>query len=131
MIYSKTDLNKYKIGAIRDDVGEQLLIEAGVGKNNIEPVSEALSNIKKLNKNRIDAWAYGEPVANWFIKKNGYNVDDYETVYILKEADLYYAFHKDTPVSLIDKFQNALDQLKKKTNKNQSEYDNILNYYLK
>ena len=70
-------------------------------------------------------------ISNWFIKKNGYNVDDFETVYILKEADLYYAFHKDTPASLIQKFQNALDRLKIKNNQNQSEYDKILNYYLK
>ncbi len=107
------DLTRHKIGAIREDIGEQLLLEGGMAKDAIDSSSTIEANIKKLKKGRIDLWAYDETVAKWSIKNDGYNTDEFETVYILKEAELYYAFHKSTPDAVINELQNALDELKK------------------
>ncbi len=71
-------------------------------------------------------WGYGENVAKWEIKKNGFNPSAYETVYVLKEKELYYAFHKATSDLLIQKLQGVLDDLKE-----QGEYQRIMDKYLK
>lgn len=55
-----------------------------------------------------------------------------ETVWTLNEVYDYYAFHKETPDSLVRNFQNALDDIKKKPeDRGKSEYEKILDKYLK
>ena len=68
---------------------------------------------KKLDKDRIEVFSYEENAVIWQMKANGIKADNYEVVYTFKKEELYYAFHKDTPNSLIQKMQNALDELKK------------------
>ena len=70
-----TDIASYKIGTIRDDVAEALLVEAGVPLAKLQRVGENIMNIKKLNHGRIDLWAYGEIVAMWDILANGFDPD--------------------------------------------------------
>ena len=130
-INSINDVKKYKIGVIRDDVGEQLLVAAGIPKKNLDRAAKAISTIRKLSSGKVDMWSYEETVAKWFIKKNGFNPADYEAVHVLNEGGLFYAFHKDTPDSLIQKFQTALDEIKKKPAGEKSKYEKILEKYLK
>jgi len=131
-INSIDDVKKYKIGVIRDDYGEQLLVQKEVEKSGLERVAKAIILIRMLNAGRIDMWSYGENTAKWLIKKNGFNPEDYETVYVLEERESYYAFHKDTPDSLIQKFQETLDDLKKQpVDGGKSEYEKIVDDYVK
>ena len=108
-IDSAKDIEKYKIGTIRGDIAETFLVNAGVPLDDLERVPENIQNIKKLNRGRIDVWAYGVPVAMWDLEANGFNVEEYETVYVLSEDDLYFAFHKGTPDSVLQTLQVALD----------------------
>ncbi|MCF6178218.1 MAG: transporter substrate-binding domain-containing protein [Geopsychrobacter sp.] len=123
-IDSVADLNKYKIGAIREDIGEQLLLSGGVSKDSVDASSSIEANIKKLDRGRIDLWAYDQTVAMYAIKKAGYNPQDFESVYVLKDGALYYAFNKGTDEGLIQKFQTALDAVKQS-----GEYAKILGAY--
>jgi len=125
-IKSIDDLSKFQIGVVRDDIGEQLLIEKGVKKSYLDRIHSQKLNIKKLRLGRIDICAYPEYSTLWQIKELGFDPDEFETVYVLSKDLLYYAFHKDTPDSLIQQFQNALDELKK-----DGTYQEILNKYLK
>lgn len=113
-IDSAADLGKYKYGVIRDDVAQELLEEAGISKDKMDITSKNETNIKKLDKGRIDAWGYEESSAKYQLKLAGMNPDDFETVYILKSGTLQYAFNKDTPDALIGDFQKALDAVKAK-----------------
>ncbi len=113
-IGSDAELGNYKFGVIRDDVGQQLLEEAGVSKDNMDITSKNESNIKKLDKGRIDAWAYEESSAKYQLKLSGMNPSDFETVYILKAGTLQFAFNEGVPDSLIADFQKALDAVKAK-----------------
>lgn len=127
------DIGKYKIGVVSKDLGEQLLIEIGIDPGMIDPVPTGETNIIKLNRGRIDLWNYELSVAKWIIHKSGYRVDDYEPVFVLKgNVSSYYAFHVDTKETIIQKLQKALDSLKKKkAGEKESEFDRIVNRYLK
>lgn len=125
-IGSDADLNKYKYGVIRDDIGMQLLASAGVAESNMDITSKMDSNLKKLAAGRVDAVSYEQTSMFYQIKNAGMNTGDYEVAYVLKKGSLYYAFHKDTPDALIAEFQKALD-----TVKGNGTAQKILDSYLK
>ncbi len=125
-INSPEDLKKYRIGVISEDVAEQLLAELGISKYDMDRVPQTILNIRKLNVGRIDLWGYGEDVAKWEIKTHGFDPGDYETAYVLKSKELYFAFNKETSDALIQKLQKALDEVKKR-----GDYQKILDKYLK
>lgn len=125
-IDSVEDIKKHKIGTIRDDVAEQYLISAGISVDDMERVAESIINIRKLNRGRIDLWAYDANVAMWELKANGFNPADYESVHVLGRKNQYFACHKGTSDSLIRKLQAALETLKA-----DGEYEKILGRYLR
>ncbi len=107
------DLLKYNIGVVREDVAEQILVEKGYPEGLLKPVPKPLTNAKKLEYGRIDMWAYGSNSARWVLKENGFNPDNYKTVYNLSEKKpLYFAFSKAVPAKIIKAFQDELDRLK-------------------
>ncbi len=55
-IASDADLNKLKIGAVRDDIGQQLLVEKKVDAKALEIAADANALAKMLGNGRIDAW---------------------------------------------------------------------------
>ena len=122
-----TDLNGYKIGAVINDIGEQLLLAQGVKKNHIQSVSgknPVVLNFQKMGKGRIDAFAYETNVAMYGAKSYQIDQKDFEVVYILKKGQLYYAFNKNTDDSIIKAYQKALDKIKAN-----GTYDKILKKY--
>ncbi len=125
-IQSFHDLKKYRIGTVIDDVGELLLVERGINKGELIAVSDPVLCARQLEKGRIDMWAYGDLVARWILKEQGFPPEEYETVYVLNESELYFAFSKDTPDEVTQQFQNALDALK-----DDGTYQKILDTYLK
>lgn len=124
-IQSADDIKKYTIGAILDDIGEQLVKAAGVPNGKIKRIPKAQNLAKMLNGGRIQAWAYEENVARWFLKQQGYSNDDFETAYVLKESELYYTFSKDVEKDVVDQLQKAIDDVK-----SSGDYDKIKAKYL-
>jgi polar amino acid transport system substrate-binding protein len=125
-IMATEDLNNYRIGVINEDIAAQTLELLGIRKKQLDKVAHTKQNIKKLIADRIDLWGYGENVAKWELKANGFDPSDYETVYVLKTKELYFAFHKSTSDELINRLQAILDQIK-----SEGEYKKILDSYLK
>jgi len=116
VIKNISDFNKYVIGAVLDDIGESLLLDAGVDRHNIEYVKgEDAINISfnKMQKNRIDMFAYNLNVAFANAKMEGFDVDKYEIVYVLKVGYQYFAFNKDSDDKIIKEWQDALDTIKR------------------
>jgi len=121
------ELNNYKIGAVIKDIGEQLLLEQGVSKNNIDSIggkNPVVLNFQKLGKGRIDMFAYETNVAMYGAKSYQIDQKDFEIIYILKQGQLYYAFNKNTDDTIIQKYQKALDDIK-----SNGVYKNILDQY--
>lgn len=125
VINGPDDIKKYTVGAITDDIGDQLVQTAGVKRSSIKHVPKAESLVKMLNAGRIKLWAYEENVARWFIKQAGFDNSQFETVYTLKESDLYYSFSKDISQSAIDALQKSIDDVKAS-----DEFDKIKANYL-
>ena len=122
-----SDLNKYIIGTVSKDVGEQLLIKSGVRKKNMQYVSgENAINLsfKKMKRNRIDMFSYNTTVAFENAKDNGLDSNLYEIVYVLEKNALYFAFNLKTDDEVIEKWQKALDQIKQN-----GTYSKILKKY--
>ncbi len=121
-INSVEDLKKYRIGVTRNAFDHSELKKKGI-IDNLEPVTDSSLNIKKLNKGRIELASFEENVAKWQFKKQGLNPDDFETVYILAEGKLFYAFNVGTPDLLIEQLQRVFNEVKEK------EYKSILDSY--
>jgi polar amino acid transport system substrate-binding protein len=124
-INSLKELEKYKIGVVRSDVGEELLLNAHVPKKHLTAVTDIEHNIKKLSSGRIDLISYDEEAFEYALKEHeGEHPDKYETVYVLAETDVYFAFNKHAPDELIAKVQAAFDKVKES-----KSYDQILKKY--
>lgn len=113
-IESIEDIANYTIGVVRSDVGEQLLQSAGITENIIKFSKIDNNNIKMLEVGRIDLWAYEENVIKWILVQNNLDPNDYESVYVLEEAELYYAFNINTSDALISEMQRTLNELEEK-----------------
>ncbi|MFC1617283.1 substrate-binding periplasmic protein [Candidatus Margulisiibacteriota bacterium] len=112
-IKSLKDITKYRIGVIRDDIGELLLIQKGIPQNKLYRTAKAESIIKQLENDWIDVWSYESTPAKWFIKNEGIDPNKYEIVYVIKEMWSSYAFSKDTPDLVISKVNKAWKKIRK------------------
>jgi polar amino acid transport system substrate-binding protein len=125
-VASAAELSKYRVGVVRDDVGEQLLAKAGIDTAKMDRSSNLDAMLKKLAKGRVDVIAYEGNVTAWELKSLGFNAADYETIHVLKEGEVFYAFHRSTPDSVISTLQKALDSLR-----DDGTQERIVNAYLK
>ena len=110
-ISSIAELNEYRLGVVREDIGEQLLLEQGVETANIVTTSSVDQLIKLLQVGRIDGIAYSEGVARWTMKKLGIDQNQFEVVYTLLYGQLGFAFNKTTNSDLIKRLQYLLDEM--------------------
>jgi polar amino acid transport system substrate-binding protein len=113
-ISSPQDFKKYKIGAIENDMAVQRLLNKGAKKEDLILARTSEPIIRKLKNGSIDAWAYGDITGIWLIQQSGANAGDYKIAYVLGKSDVYYAFNKGTPDSIVQSFQRALDDVKKR-----------------
>ena len=112
------DLKRYEIGTVIDDVQEQYLIRHGFPISKIQSNTSHEANFKKLLKGRIDLWAVLELTAYYIVKCH--NRDPGKTiqkVYCMKDLSVegdFMAFSKNTPDDIVQRFRNALQQIKQK-----------------
>ncbi len=122
------DLDKYRIGVVKDDIGEKLLLQKGINPKKIISsfgIDAAKEIIVELNLGIIDVWSFGELPARWILRQYGYSSKAFKIVYTLNENRAFYAFSKDVKDDLINDMQNKLDEIKK-----QGMYQKILDNYL-
>lgn len=130
-IASPEDINKYRIAAIEEDIAVQMLQNMGAKEKDLVLRTEPRSVIEMLKNRSIDAWAYGDIAGIWLLSKSGANVSDYKVVYVLGQTNDYYAFNRETPDSLVQSFQQAIDSIKNHKDENGvSDYGKILSRYI-
>lgn len=110
-INALADAKQYKIGTIRKDIGEIALLNAGFDRKKLESVASLEQNVKKLIRGRIDFMCQSEAAIRKLSKIFQYDQKLFKTYYVVNEIRNYYAFHKGIPFELIQRIQNAFDQL--------------------
>lgn len=130
-ITAQEDLLKLKIGAVKEDMAVQMLLDEGLKEEDIvlEKTSDPI--IDMLKNGSVDAWAYNEITGIWQIQESGENVSDYEAVYMLENAEAYLAFNKGIPDSLVQSFQQAIDYImSNKDPDGVTDYERIVSKYI-
>lgn len=118
MINSASDLSNYIVGGIRNDIGLTLARDLIVNNGQFRAFSSGSAIAKMLNLGRIDLWAYEENVAKHFLKELNLDLENFEVVYTLSEAELYFAFNEKTDQTIIDGLQHVLDDYQQSKLKN-------------
>jgi polar amino acid transport system substrate-binding protein len=130
-IESPEDLNEYRIGVIADDATTQQLLDIGVNRSQIVSQNNVSANIAGLENGDIDLWACPEGAGRYFAEQATGNYYSYMVVYQLETQDLYYAFSKDVPDSVVQSFQQSLEALKQEKDASGiSTYDRILGRHI-
>ena len=109
-IDSKTDLLNYKIGTVRHSAGEQLLLDLGVSPQALDYTSYA-SLYKNLTNKNVDIIAFNLEVIQRLAQVAGMSPQNYESIYLLSESELCYAFNKSTSSTVVENFQKAMDEM--------------------
>jgi len=104
------DAKKYYIGVVRNSNNEQFLISNGFKK--IQGVTLEKLNLRKLLSNRIDLW-YTDTTQSSNLTANSSQEELIEEVFFVQKSRSYYAFNKKTPDSIVKRWQDTLDDLRK------------------
>ena len=97
------------IGTYRDDAREQFLIQEGF--TNLDIASNSVINVKKLMAGRIDAVMASDSGLKVSLKNAGYNFEMVEKILDIKTYELFIAFSKETPDSVVEKWNKALKEM--------------------
>jgi len=126
------DLKTLKIAALRDDIGEQLLARGGIKGKSVIIRNNPEDAIRLLEAGTVDAWAYEETAGLWLIRHVAADAGNFQSVYTLHEGELYFAVSRNTPREVVQRMQQALDDLKREKNREGfSAYEEIFDHYLK
>jgi polar amino acid transport system substrate-binding protein len=98
-----------RIGTIRDDSKERLLINLGF--KNLESVSTEQQNVKKLVLGRIDLWVNKQPGLKTTCEQAGIDYNQIEEVLHLRERELCIAFSKASSDSVVLKWENVFNEM--------------------
>lgn len=117
--------NAGKIGVYKGDAGNQFL--ASQGFTNLDESQKDSEALKKLIDNKVQLWLGNTKGLEITAKEAGVNPDELIALpTVVIQADLYIAFSKDIPDSIVAKWQNALDSLKQETDiDGKTMYDKI------
>lgn len=111
-VSSPGDLERLRIGVIRDDVAEADLIALGISPDGLVVSSDARELVSLLESGEIEAWAYAEYPGREILNATSGDPERFDIVYPLKTWDYYFAFHRDVPDRDLEEFQAGIDRLK-------------------
>lgn len=106
------EIKQYKVGTVKDDVGNILLGNRGITPEYIHESGTSQESVILLSKGRVDMIA-----STWISFVNICKVLDidynkYERVYELSDLSLYFAFNNDTEDWVIKKFEESFYKVK-------------------
>lgn len=109
---SDEEIKQYKVGTVKDDVGNILLGNRGITPEYIHQSGTSQESVRLLNKNRVDLIA-----TTWISFVNICKVleidyNQFEKVYTISDLSLYFAFNNDTEDWVVQKFENSFYRVK-------------------
>lgn len=109
-ITDSAKLKGYIAGAVRDDVGEEILHQLKVPSENIVLLPHPTSMGAMLTADRIDVWVFGEFAWSQAVKSAGLNPSLFEVVFRFPPKHFYFALNRDIDPLLVQSFQSAIDR---------------------
>jgi polar amino acid transport system substrate-binding protein len=107
-ITSLNDLRNYKVGVVKNDVGQQL-VNSEVKGLKLYVSDNASDNLQNLNAGTIDLMVYDEASIKDVIKQKGLNTENYKSIYTVKEVGLWIAFNPLTSDALVQAIQTEFN----------------------
>jgi len=108
IINSLAEAREYQIAALNQDVGEQILIEAGFEPNKVQQVSFLDNALKMLIQGRVDLLSSSEINAFRKLQEMGIDPNLFEVVWVLNTYPICFAFNLNVEEEVVTKFQQAL-----------------------
>ena len=105
-------MEKLVIGVVHQDIGEQLLLQTGVDESILVRSRDVMSLVELMRLQRVDAIAYAQEVAHWYMDEAGIDPAEYRVVQELLSGQLGFAFHSGTPQALIDRLNTGVETLR-------------------
>ncbi len=109
---SPADAGQYVVGVVKDDVGHQLALAAGLPEDKLDIASSADAQVKKLDAGRVDLIVYEVLSVQKLAESLGLDPNSFESALVLKEGELYLACNPGTNDDLLKTIQTALDEVK-------------------
>ena len=130
-IASPDDLNRYRIGVVKEDSAHLQLQGIGVNASRIYAYPNVQGVIAAAMDGSIDLWCYGETVGRYSSRAVTGDPNYFAVVYSLAPQDLYYAFNPNTSDQFVAEFQSALDNVRYQPDGTGiTEYQRIMYRYL-
>lgn len=129
-ITNTTDLTRYRIGAVTDDITVQYLADHGVTKDRLILDSDAASAARRLASGETDLFAYAALPGRLVLNSTVSDPERFQEVYTIGGGDFYYAFNRNVSPLLVSAFQHGLDDVKNQKDQNGvSDYERIMYRY--
>ena len=122
------DLLKYTVSAQIGDIYQDVLLDSGFKNDkNLLQVSSKYRGVKLFYEGKLDLLIATDKTIEHKLGKYGYDSSELVPIFPLtfpKSKGNYLALNKSVPKSLVDKLQQAVDQLRKS-----GQFDTISNQY--
>jgi polar amino acid transport system substrate-binding protein len=103
---------KFAIGVVRQDIGHQSLENIGFQRDLLDLSNDLNQLHEKFIRNRFELICYVKNTYFEYLTGQGIDPKEFQAVYQISMMKSGYGFSKKIPLSLIQKFKRALDQLK-------------------
>lgn len=123
------DAENYSIGTIRGGAAEKVAIKFGLPETDITRFLKTDEAIEQLVNGNIDLLVFPKSPAFYYLMQKKVKPGEFEFVYEMRGASLYFAFNKATGDDVIKKFQDALDRLKEPGETGKSPYEALVGKY--
>ena len=111
-ISDESDLSRYNIGVVRDDIGDQLVNQLDINKDVIKRKNSLKQILFLLKVGKVDVVSYATDVFLDSVKRSGGNSSEYEVVYSLRKGHMGYAFHQAVDPEVLAPLQQTIDELR-------------------
>ncbi|WP_108651263.1 substrate-binding periplasmic protein [Dongshaea marina] len=105
------EAKKYKISAVRSDIGEQLLFDNGFDDTLIQVSNRLENSVKQLLIDRVQMISTNKLIAMQKVKDMGLDPHRFEVKWELSSEQFCYAFNSNVDNKLVQKFQRALNRV--------------------
>lgn len=106
-----SDANPLTIGAVRADVGEQLLLNAGYDESHILPANRLSQALLMLSTGRVDLLATNQTPVAQLMQEAHQDPKLFKTYFLLNKESFCYAFNRQISDSVVQAFQVGLDKV--------------------